>query len=141
MGSFGDIIIFVCNMNYNSDLQFYHKQNKKLVTNKAFACWTSSLKLEVCQTSQKSRYRSFITITWPHVGYFIKGSCLGGFYTKSAPCLVWCPYIFCRWRYVFYLSLEPTRPLHSGVMHIYGWELFAACNHSEKFDVHGHSDN
>ena len=32
----------------------------------------------------------------PHVGYLIKDSCLGASYTKSAPCLMWCGYIFCR---------------------------------------------
>ena len=47
----------------------------------------------------------------PHVGYLIKGSCLGASYTKSAPCLVWCRYIFCRLRYVFYFSRDPTKPL------------------------------
>ena len=30
----------------------------------------------------------FQTVTWPHVGHLIKGSCLGASYTKSAPCLV-----------------------------------------------------
>ena len=50
---------------------------------------------------------------WPHVGHLIKGPCLGTSYTKLAPCLVWYQYIFCRYRYLFYLSRNPTRPLHS----------------------------
>ena len=31
----------------------------------------------------------------------IKGSCLGASNTMSAPWLLWCWYIFCRWRYIF----------------------------------------
>ena len=72
----------------------------------------------------------------PHVGHLIKESCLGA----SEPCLVWCWCIFCRLRYVFYLSRDPTKRLHWDVMHIYGWELFAACHHTEKFGDHRHSE-
>ena len=36
----------------------------------------------------------------PHVGHLIKESCLGA----SEPCLVWCWCIFCRLRYVFYVT-------------------------------------
>ena len=49
----------------------------------------------------KVEIKDFQMVTWRHVGHFIKGSCLGASYTKTAPCLVWCPYVFCRWRYVF----------------------------------------
>ena len=77
----------------------------------------------------------------PHVGHLIKGSCLGASYTKTAPCLVWCRYIFCRLRYVFYLSRDPTKPLRWDAMHIYGWELLAACHHPEEFGDHRHSDS
>ena len=80
-------------------------------------------------------------MTWPHVGHLIKESCLRASYTKSAPCLVRCSYIFCSWGYVFYLSRDPARLLHWGVMHIYGWELLATCHHSEKFGDHRHSDS
>ena len=52
-----------------------------------------------------------------------QGSCLGTSYTKSAPSLVWCPYIFCKWSYVFYLSRHPSRPLHLDAVHIYGWVI------------------
>ena len=76
-----------------------------------------------------------------HVGYLIKESCLGASYTKSAPCLVWCWYIFCRLRYVFYLSRDPTKPLRWDAMHIYGWELLTACHHPEEFGDHRHSDS
>ena len=49
---------------------------------------------------------------------------LGASYTKSAPSLVWCWYILCRWRNVFYLPRDSTRPLRCDVIHvIYGWEL------------------
>ena len=61
---------------------------------------------------------------------FVK--CLGASYTNSAPCIVWYLYIFCRCRYVFYLSRDPIKPLI--------WELLAACHHPKKFCDHGHSD-
>ena len=76
-----------------------------------------------------------------HVGHLIKESCLGASYTKSAPCLVWCRYIFCRLRYGFYLSRDPTKALRWDVMHIYGWELLAAYHHPEMFSDHRHSDS
>ena len=75
------------------------------------------------------------TVTWPHVGHLIKGTRLKASNTKSAPCLLWCWYIFYRWRYVLYLSSDPTRPLCWDVMCIYGWELLAACHHPEKFVI------
>ena len=43
----------------------------------------------------------------PHVGHFIKGSCLGASYTKAAPCLVWCLYTFCRLRMYFICHMTP----------------------------------
>ena len=48
----------------------------------------------------------------PHFGHLSKGSCLGASYIQSTPCIVWCRYIFCRLRYVFDLSRDPTKPLH-----------------------------
>ena len=57
--------------------------------------------------------------------------CLGASYTSSAPCVVQYLYIFCRWKYVFYLSHDPQKPLL--------WELLAACHHPEKFCDHRHS--
>ena len=78
---------------------------------------------------------------WSDVRYLIKGSCSGAFYTKLAPCLVWCWYIFCRLRYVFYLSCDPAKPLRWDAMHNYGWELFVACHHPEDFSDHKHSDS
>ena len=50
---------------------------------------------------------------------------------------MWCWYIFYKWSYVFYLSLDPTRPLCWDVMCIYGWELLAACHHPEQFGDQG----
>ena len=64
----------------------------------------------------------------PHVSHLIKGSCLRAFYNKSAPCLVWCRYIFCRLIYAFYLSRDPTKPFRWDVLHIHMWELFTACH-------------
>ena len=46
-------------------------------------------------------------LNWPHVGHLIKGSCLGASYTKSAPGLVWCWYIFCRLRMYFICHMTP----------------------------------
>ena len=76
----------------------------------------------------------------PHVGLLIKGSCLGATYTKTAPCLVWCRYIFCRLRYVFYFSHDPTKPIRWDVTHNHRWELLAACHHPKNFGDHRHSD-
>ena len=43
---------------------------------------------------------------------------------KSAPCLVWCPWFFCKWRYnVFNLSCDLTWPPLWWFMQIYGWEF------------------
>ena len=68
----------------------------------------------------------------PHVGHVTKGSC--GFYGKSAPCLVWCPWVFCKCRYnVFNLSRDLTRPHNWGVIQINGCGLLVVCHHPDKF--------
>ena len=54
-----------------------------------------------------------------HVGHLIKGSYLGASYTKSAPCLVWCRYVFCWLRYVFYLSSDLTKEALRGINSYY----------------------
>ena len=52
-----------------------------------------------------------------------------------------CSWVFCKCRYnVFSLSRDLTRPLHLGVMQIFGWELLAACHHLDKFGHHRHCD-
>ena len=89
----------------------------------------------------KVEIQIFQTVIWPYIGHLIKGSCLGASYTKLPPCLVWYRCIFCRLRYISYLSPDPKRPIRWDVMHIYGWELLAACHHSEKFGGHRHSDS
>ena len=48
---------------------------------------------------KKSRDLTLVTISKGHAW-------------EPAPCLVWCPHIFCWWRYVFHLSRDPTRPPH-----------------------------
>ena len=58
---------------------------------------------------------------------------MGVSYTKSAACLVWCPYIFCRLRHVLYLSHDPTRP--PDVMHMYRRELVTACDHLKRLEA------
>ena len=48
---------------------------------------------------------------------------MGSSYCKSAPCLVWCFWVFHKWRYdVCNLSRDLTRPPHWESMRIYGWE-------------------
>ena len=42
---------------------------------------------------------------------------------------------------VFYLSPNLTRPLHWGVMQIYGWELHEVYHFPEKFGDHKNSDS
>ena len=96
----------------------------------------SSLPSSLAINLMKIEIQTFQAVTWSHLGHLIKGSCLGASETMSAPS----QYIFCRWRYVFYLSLDPTRPLRWDVMCIYGWELVAACHHPEKFGHNSHSD-
>ena len=51
----------------------------------------------------------------------------GSLYYQVSPSLLWCWYIFCRWRYVFHLSRDPTRPLRWDVMRLYVWELLTVC--------------
>ena len=43
----------------------------------------------------------------PHIGHLIKGSCLGAACTKSAPYLVWCQYIICRFWMHFICHMTP----------------------------------
>ena len=67
--------------------------------------------LRVCMMNFLPKVSSLCDLMWPDVHHLIKGSYLGACYTKLALLLVWCRYIFCRWRYVFDLSSDPTRPL------------------------------
>ena len=76
----------------------------------------SSLSILLNINLMKVEKQIFQTVMGPPIGHLIKQSCLGAFYIKWTPCLVWCPCYFCWWYYVFYLSRDPTRPLHWGVM-------------------------
>ena len=96
--------------------------------------------LSICVLNILPKFSSLCDLMWPHVGLLIKGSCLGASYTKLVPSLVWSRYIFCRWRYVFYLSCDPTRSLRCHA-YIYAWELLTACRHLEKFGDHRHCDS
>ena len=82
----------------------------------------SSLPSSLAINLMKIEIQIFQAVTWPHLGHLIKGSCLGASETMSAPS----QYIFCRWRYVFYYSSDPTRLLYWGVMHHNGEELLIA---------------
>ena len=43
-------------------------------------------------------------------------------HSKLAPCLIWCTWVFCKWRYnVLNLSSDFTRPTYSVVIWICGW--------------------
>ena len=80
-----------------------------------------SLQVYWLKTLREWRYRFFkrsfnlTLVTWS------KDHVLGTSHIKLVPCLVWYTYIVCREIYVFYLSLDLTRTLHWGTMHIYGW--------------------
>ena len=80
-------------------------------------------------------------VTWPHVVHLTTELYLGASYTESNHWPVWCPYIFCCWRYVFYFSRDLTRLLNWSFMHICWWELLALCHHTEKFGDHSHSSD
>ena len=78
---------------------------------------------------------------------------MGATYCKSAPFLIWSPWIFFTWRYnVFNLSFDFTWPRHWwpshwGVMQIYRWSLLAVCYHLDNSchrkncDVDGEEDH
>ena len=55
----------------------------------------------------KVKIQIFQRITWSHFRHLIKGSCLGASYTKSAVSLIWCPYIFCRWKNLYCFHMTP----------------------------------
>ena len=65
---------------------------------------------------------------------------MGASHCKSATCLVWCLWVFCRWRYVFNLSHDLTWPPHWESMRIYGWELLVLCHYADKPCDHRHCD-
>ena len=62
---------------------------------------------------------------------------------KSAPCLVSCLRVFCRWFFwynVFNLSRDLSWPLHCGVMPIYGCEHLVVYDQPSKSCGHKHCD-
>ena len=78
-------------------------------------------------------------ITWSkdHVGFIIRAP-----HDKLASCLMWCPWVFCKWRYnVFKLPCDLTKPAHWGIMWIHGCELLAVCHHPDKFGGHKNCDS
>lgn len=86
----------------------------------------------------------FPIFIWPYVCYVIKW--LHGFNNGSlllsAPCLVWCLWLFYRWRYnVCNFQYDLTWSPHCGVMLIYGWELLSICHHPDKSCDHKHCDS
>ena len=81
----------------------------------------------------KVEIKIFQTVMWPHFAHLTKESCWEVSSTKLAACPVSWTYIFYRLKQVLYLSRDPTRAFNWGAMHIYGWEILAACHHPEKF--------
>ena len=48
----------------------------------------------------------------------------GASHSKTGPCIVWCPYVSCIWRYnAFNLSRDVTIPTP------FGWDLLKVCYH------------
>ena len=132
---------------YNQNVKFYKIKKKQEVSDDLTVCVLNILR-KACNISSlvainlmKMEMEIFQTFTWPPVDHLIKGSCLGASNTQSALWLLWCRYIFCRWRFVFYLPREPVRPLHWDVMHIYQWELLATCRSSEESSDYRHFDS
>ena len=86
----------------------------------------------------------FKIVVWFRVDHVIKRSCGlkdGASQDMSGPCLVWCPSVFCKWRYnVFNKSRDFTWLPHWWVMQIYGWELLAVCHRHKSYD-HKHWDS
>ena len=75
-------------------------------------------------------------VTWSK-GYIVLR--VGTRHVKSGPCLVSCPWVFCKWRYnLFNLSRDLTKPPHLGVMQIYGLEFLVVCHHPDKRSDHRH---
>ena len=68
--------------------------------------------------------------TWSNVHVVLRAADCHG---KSASCQVWCPWVFCKWRYnVFNLSRDFTWSSQRRVILIYGWGLLAVCHHPDK---------
>ena len=84
-------------------------------------CWNQVVDLHVDILPKVSSLSILLTINVikmenidfsnrPHIGHSIKGSCFGAAYTKSAPCLVWCQYIICRFWIYFICHVIPRNP-------------------------------
>ena len=99
--------------NFYSEGQRFNRKRKQELGDDLSVCVlnivlkTSSLPSLLTVNLTKVEIQISQTVTRPHVGHFIKGSCLGASYTKSAPCLVWYPQIFCRWKYVLICHVSP----------------------------------
>ena len=81
----------------------------------------------------------------PTIVIWLKGHVVAlrmrAYHRKSAPCLIWSSWVFCRWRYnVFNLSSHLTWSPHWGGMRIYGWEFLVLCNYADNFCAHKHCD-
>ena len=58
---------------------------------------------------------------------------MGASHCKSAPCLVWCSWVFWRWRYIALdLSRDLIWPTHWELMRIYGWECLVLSHYPWK---------
>ena len=83
--------------------------------------------------------RDLMCITWSKGHMALR---IGAPLCISTPCLVWCSWVFCRWRYnLFKLSRDIPLPLNWEVIRIYEWELFALCHHPDKSCDHKRCDS
>ena len=83
--------------------------------------------------------RDLTLVTWSKNFVALR---VGASHSKSAPSLVWCPWIFYKWKCnLFYLPRGLTRPPHRGVIRIYWWGLPAVCYDPDKFGDHRYCDS
>ena len=68
----------------------------------------------------------FLLVTWSKGLAALRVGASDG---KSAPCLVWCPWVYCKWRYdIFSFSRDLTIPPYWGTTRIYWWEFLSVCH-------------
>ena len=83
--------------------------------------------------------RALTLVTWSkgHVALRV-----GATHGKTATCLVWRQWIFCKWRYnVLNLSCHLPWPSYWWVMQIYESKLLAICHHHDRFCDPKHCDS
>ena len=83
--------------------------------------------------------RNFLIVMWSKGHVALR---MGTSHCTLAPCLVWCSWVFCRWRYnLFNLSRDLTWLPHWGLKRVYWWEHLVVCHHPDKSCDHKHCDS